>query len=204
MRTPAARVASRSTRSGSWVATITALRGASSSSVASSSAEPAASSALNGSSSTTSVGLVQQHAAEPEPLPHPARERRARAGRAPPRGRSARAASRSARPAPGRGRGGRRGGGSRAASARGRRAARGRDSRSSPRSGSSDLARGRRVEPGEHAQERRLAGAVRAGDEQEPAGVDARRRPGSRTRFSPKRFDSFVAGDHGAERYLRR
>ena len=92
------------------------------------------------------VGVVQERAAEREPLLHAPRVRRRRARAAPPRARSARGASRSARAAPARGTGGRRGRGSRARTARGRREARGRGTRcgsraaetsSSPRVGAS-------------------------------------------------------------------
>ena len=57
--------------------------------------------------------------------------------------------------------------------------------------GQPELARGRRREPSEHAQQRRLARAVRAGDEQEPAGgqveVDRRRRRAGRRSASQGR-----------------
>ena len=75
MRRPAASEARRPTRAGSCVATTKVARGRSSASSRSSSAAPSSSSALNGSSRTSSSGLVQQRAAEREPLGHPAGER---------------------------------------------------------------------------------------------------------------------------------
>ena len=202
MRTRASAVASRSTRAGSWVATTTALAAASSSSVASSSSAPASSSALNGSSRITSSRLVEQHAAEPEPLAHPTGERRdALVAHLPepealeqhpdplaPLGDAVEPA--------------RRGGGSRAASARGRRAARGRGSRSTP-------ARAAATSPAVGASS--PASTRRSVVLPEPFGPVTSRNPPassststlSRTRFSPKRFVSLRGRDHGGERYRR-
>ena len=154
------------------------VRRASSASCRSSSSAPSASSAVYGSSSTSSSRLVQERAAEREPLRHAARVRRDALVRARPRGRSARAASRSARAARARGRAGRRGRGSRARSARGRRAARGRGSRA--RRGRRRPRARRRVgaaRPRDEPEQRRLARAVRAGDEQEAAALEVEVEP---------------------------
>ena len=69
-------VASGAMRAGSWVETRNVRSCSSSASCASSSSAPCASSAVYGSSSTSSAGLVQEHAAEREPLRHAARVRR--------------------------------------------------------------------------------------------------------------------------------
>ena len=118
------------------------------------------------------LGLVEEHAAEPQPLAHPTGE-----GRDPLVAHLPEPEALEQHPDPlgplgDRGRAGRTGAGSRAGSARGRRAARGRGSRS--RRGRAARARPPlgASRPGEHAEERRLARAVRPGDEQEPARVE--------------------------------
>ena len=116
-----------------------------------------------------------------------------------PRARSARAACRCARAARRRDRGGRRDRGSRAPRARGRRAARDRGSRSRrARHAHAQLALGRHHQAGAEAEERRLAGAVRAGDDGEAAAGQRRDRRSRSTRFSPKRRPSFRASITGA------
>ena len=76
MRARAARSRTASTRAGSWVETSTVRSPRSSASWASSSSAPASSSAVYGSSRTSKPRIVEQDAAEREPLRHPARVRR--------------------------------------------------------------------------------------------------------------------------------
>ena len=133
MRTPAARVASRSTRSGSCVATTHVCAARRRRRRAASS--PSASSALYGSSSSSSAGSCSSTRQRPSRccIPRENVETRSwRTSQSPKRSSSIPIRS----PRSGRGRDARRASGSRAASARGRRAARGRGSRSCAASGS--------------------------------------------------------------------
>ena len=129
MPAPACAVASGSSRAGSWVVRSTVAEPASSREPAVEQLRSLGVERRERLVEHEQLGIVQQRAAEREPLHHPARVRGRRARRGRPRARTARAASRSARAAPARGRAGRRDRGSRARSGRGRGAARGRGSR---------------------------------------------------------------------------